>query len=281
MSAAVDSRPRLARPVLGTFERYLTLWVALCILTGIVLGRFVPGPFQALGRMTIAQVNIPVAVRIWLMIVPMLIKVDFGALHRVAEQWRGIAVTVGINWLVKPFSMALLGWFSSVGCSGLATLGADRQLYRRVDPARGSTMHGDGLRVVEPDGWRAEFHADAGRAERHDHGVRVRADCRSTAWSVLDYRARRPGDRRAGLATLLARLRWRSCGSRHLATAPADIAPGAPRDARAAVRLSGRSNRRAAGRNRAARDPEHHPSVFERRYRLLAQSSAGCAPHLR
>lgn len=110
MSPAVDSRPRLARPVLGTFERYLTLWVALCILAGIVLGRFVPGPFQALGRMTIAQVNIPVAVLIWLMIVPMLIKVDFGALHRVAEQWRGIAVTVGINWLVKPFSMALLGW---------------------------------------------------------------------------------------------------------------------------------------------------------------------------
>ena len=67
-------------------------------------------PFQMLGRMTLAQVNIPVAVLIWLMIVPMLLKVDFGALHRVAEQWRGIAVTVGINWLVKPFSMALLGW---------------------------------------------------------------------------------------------------------------------------------------------------------------------------
>src|SRR5262245_45729547 len=70
-----------------------------------------PAPFQALGRMTVAEVNIPVAILIWLMIVPMLLKVDFGALHRVAEQWRGIAVTVGINWLVKPFSMALLGWF--------------------------------------------------------------------------------------------------------------------------------------------------------------------------
>ncbi|HEV8679227.1 MAG TPA: ACR3 family arsenite efflux transporter [Stellaceae bacterium] len=95
---------------LGTFERYLTLWVALCIVAGVVLGRLVPGPFQALGRMTVAQVNIPVAVLIWLMIVPMLVKVDFAALHRVADQWRGIAVTVGINWLVKPFSMALLGW---------------------------------------------------------------------------------------------------------------------------------------------------------------------------
>ena len=75
-----------------------------------MLGQLIAAPFRALGRMNIAQVNSPVAVLIWLMIVPMLIKVDFGALHRVAEQWRGIAVTVGINWLVKPFSMALLGW---------------------------------------------------------------------------------------------------------------------------------------------------------------------------
>jgi ACR3 family arsenite transporter len=110
MSSVADARGRTAAPTLGTFERYLTLWVALCILAGIVLGRWVPGPFQALGRMTVSEVNIPVAVLIWLMIVPMLLKVDFGALHRVAEQWRGIAVTIGINWLVKPFSMAVLGW---------------------------------------------------------------------------------------------------------------------------------------------------------------------------
>jgi len=97
-------------PALGMFERYLTLWVALCIIAGIVLGRLLPAPFQALGRMTAAEVNIPVAVLIWLMIVPMLLKVDFGALHRVAEEWRGIGVTVGVNWLVKPFSMAALGW---------------------------------------------------------------------------------------------------------------------------------------------------------------------------
>src|SRR6478752_1612656 len=108
-SVADISRRRLA-PALGTFERYLTVWVALCIIAGIVLGRLLPGPFQALGRMNVAEVNIPVAVLIWLMIVPMLLKVDFGALHQVAEQWRGIAVTVGINWLIKPFSMAVLGW---------------------------------------------------------------------------------------------------------------------------------------------------------------------------
>ncbi|HVC53968.1 MAG TPA: ACR3 family arsenite efflux transporter [Stellaceae bacterium] len=110
MSSASDTRPRAARPALGTFERYLTLWVALCIVAGIAGGRFVPGPFRTLGRLTVAEVNIPVAVLIWLMIVPMLLRVDFGAVHRVAEQWRGIAVTVGINWLVKPFSMAALGW---------------------------------------------------------------------------------------------------------------------------------------------------------------------------
>src|SRR6201987_5907012 len=110
MTSVTELGRRRAAPALGTFERYLTVWVALCIVAGIVLGRLLPTPFQALGRMTVAQVNIPVAVLIWLMIVPMLIKVDFGALHRVAEQWRGIAVTVGINWLIKPFSMALLGW---------------------------------------------------------------------------------------------------------------------------------------------------------------------------
>ncbi len=110
MSTITEAAPRRARPALSTFERYLTLWVALCIVVGVVLGRLLPAPFHMLGRMTVAEVNIPVAVLIWLMIVPMLLKVDFGALHRVAEQWRGIAVTVSINWLVKPFIMAALAW---------------------------------------------------------------------------------------------------------------------------------------------------------------------------
>lgn len=109
MTSLADPQRRSA-PALGIFERYLTIWVALCIVTGIVFGQLLPRPFQALGRMNLAEVNIPVAVLIWLMVVPMLLKVDFGALHQVAEQWRGIAVTVGINWLIKPFSMAVLGW---------------------------------------------------------------------------------------------------------------------------------------------------------------------------
>jgi arsenite transporter len=110
ITSVSDVRRRRATPAFGSFERYLTVWAALCIVAGIVLGRLLPAPFRVLGHMTAAEVNIPVAVLIWLMIVPMLLKVDFGALHRVAEQWRGIAVTVGVNWLVKPFSMAVLGW---------------------------------------------------------------------------------------------------------------------------------------------------------------------------
>ena len=95
---------------MNLFERYLTLWVGLCIIAGIALGSLAPGPFQFLGGLAIAKVNMPVAVLIWLMIIPMLLRVDFGAIGTVARHWRGIMVTLGINWLVKPFSMALLGW---------------------------------------------------------------------------------------------------------------------------------------------------------------------------
>ena len=95
---------------MSTFERYLTLWVALCIVIGIALGHLMPPVFQAIGAAEIARVNLPVAALIWLMIVPMLIKIDFAALAHVKEHWRGIGVTLFINWAVKPFSMAALGW---------------------------------------------------------------------------------------------------------------------------------------------------------------------------
>ena len=95
---------------MSTFERYLTVWVALCIVAGIALGHVMPGVFQAIGSAEIAKVNLPVAALIWLMIVPMLVKIDFAALGRVREHWRGIGVTLFINWAVKPFSMAALGW---------------------------------------------------------------------------------------------------------------------------------------------------------------------------
>ncbi|MES9961126.1 MAG: ACR3 family arsenite efflux transporter [Sedimenticola sp.] len=92
------------------FERYLTLWVFLCIIAGISLGHWFSTPFHLLGRMEVAQVNLPVAILIWLMIIPMLLKIDFHALHHVKEHWRGVGVTLFINWAIKPFSMALLGW---------------------------------------------------------------------------------------------------------------------------------------------------------------------------
>jgi arsenite transporter len=95
---------------LSFFERYLTIWVALCIVAGIALGQLAPGLFKALGRMEIAQVNLPIGVLIWAMIVPMLVKIDFGALREVRRHARGIGVTLFINWAVKPFSMALLAW---------------------------------------------------------------------------------------------------------------------------------------------------------------------------
>jgi len=95
---------------MSTFERYLTLWVALCIVAGIALGHIMPGVFHVIGGAEIARVNLPVAALIWLMIVPMLVKIDFAALKRVREHWRGIGVTLFINWAVKPFSMAALGW---------------------------------------------------------------------------------------------------------------------------------------------------------------------------
>ncbi len=101
----VDAAPRM-----GLFERYLTLWVGLCIVAGTGLGHVLPDAFASLGRMEVAKVNLPVAALIWLMIIPMLLKVDFGAMRQVGQHWRGIGVTLFVNWAVKPFSMALLGW---------------------------------------------------------------------------------------------------------------------------------------------------------------------------
>ena len=92
------------------FERYLTVWVMLCIVTGIVLGQLFPAAFQALGRMAYAQVNLPVGLLIWVMIIPMLMKIDFNSIHEVKGQKAGIAITLFVNWAIKPFTMAALGW---------------------------------------------------------------------------------------------------------------------------------------------------------------------------
>jgi ACR3 family arsenite transporter len=106
-AAAASSAPP---PAIGFFERYLTVWVALCIVVGIALGQWLPGVFRGIASLEVAKVNVPVGVLIWVMIIPMLLKIDFAALGQVKAHWRGIGVTLFINWAVKPFSMALLGW---------------------------------------------------------------------------------------------------------------------------------------------------------------------------
>lgn len=109
-TTAINAVPPSKAARIGFFERYLTLWVALCIVAGTLLGHALPGTFEALGHMEVAKVNLPVAGLIWLMIIPMLLKIDFSAMAGVRRQWKGIGVTLFINWAVKPFSMALLGW---------------------------------------------------------------------------------------------------------------------------------------------------------------------------
>lgn len=100
----------ISAQAMSRFERFLTLWVAACIVAGIVLGNLLPGLFRAVGRIEVAKVNLPVAVLIWLMIIPMLARIDFSTLSHVRHYWRGISVTLLINWAVKPFSMAFLAW---------------------------------------------------------------------------------------------------------------------------------------------------------------------------
>ena len=110
MSMATAPAPAAAPAPMSIFERYLSVWVFLCIVVGMALGQFFPALFQSIGRLEVARVNLPVGLLIWVMIIPMLLKVDFGALGQIKQHWRGIGVTLFVNWAVKPFSMALLGW---------------------------------------------------------------------------------------------------------------------------------------------------------------------------
>ena len=164
---------------MSIFERYLTLWVALCIVVGIALGQFFPGLFQAIGAAEIAKVNLPVAVLIWLMIIPMLLKIDFAALrpgrqplarHRrdAVHQLGGQAVLDGAARLAVH----------RLAVPALPAGRPDRQLHRRPDHPGRRALHGDGVRLVEPDQGRAAFHAEPGGAQRRDHGRRLRADRR-------------------------------------------------------------------------------------------------------
>ena len=101
---------KTTKPAITRFESNLTWWVLACIVIGIALGKIIPNLFQAIGNMQIEQVNLPVAILIWLMIIPMLLKIDLSKMANVFQHRKGIAITLTINWLIKPFSMALLAW---------------------------------------------------------------------------------------------------------------------------------------------------------------------------
>ena len=138
-----------AKPAMGVFECFLTFWVALCIIVGIALGQLLPGIFHMLGKATVAQVNIPVAVLIWVMIMPMLVKIDLAAMTQVKNQWRGICVD-GLRELVRQTVLDGIAWLDlhPSRIRAVAARRPDRQLYRRSDPAGCGTLHSDGVRMV-------------------------------------------------------------------------------------------------------------------------------------
>ena len=162
MSAHTTEVAGGAAPAIGFFERYLTVWVALCIVAGIVLGRAFPDMFAAIAGMEVAKVNLPVGVLIWCMVLPMLIKIDFAALGQVKSHWRGIGVTLFVNWLVKPFSMALLGWIfiRHVFADMLPADQHDQVVQRNLNERVGGIAIGQ----VRPD----EHHRCAGRCREDD-----------------------------------------------------------------------------------------------------------------
>ena len=175
---------------MSRFERYLTLWVALCIVAGVALGHALPALFQAIGPWKLPTSICRSAVLIWLMIIPMLVKIDFAALHQVKEHWRGIGVTLFVNWAVKPFSMALLGWLF-VGYlfkSLLPPAQIDSLNCRSHHSGRGA-VYRDGVRLEPADQGRATFHSVAGGPERCSDGLRIRADRRTPFGAIRHHSA--------------------------------------------------------------------------------------------
>ena len=251
---------------MSTFERWLTVWVALCIVAGIALGHVMPGVFHAIGAAEIARVNLPVAALIWLMIVPMLIKIDFAALGQVKAHWRGIGVTLFVNWAVKPFSMAALGWLF-VG-----------YLFRPYLPAGQIDSYIAGLIILAAAPCTAMVFVWSNLTKGEPHFTLSQVALNDTimvfafapivgasAWALRDHRA-------VGHARPVGRALHRR--ARHLRPDPAAPIAGEGRrrrrskrlldrlqplslvallgDARAALRLPGRADPRAAAGDRAS-----------------------------
>ena len=199
---------------MNMFERYLSLWVALCIVAGVALGHVLPGHFAAIAGAEIAQVNLPVAGLIWLMIIPMLLKIDFGALGQVREHWRGIGVTLFINWAVKPFSMALLGWLF-IGHLFAPWLPAAQIVATSPALSCSAAAPCTAMVFVWSNLCEGEPHFTLSQVALNDAimVVRLRADRRPAARCRVDHRA-------VGDAAPLGRALHRRAGHRRPAVAP-------------------------------------------------------------
>ena len=283
-SVATAGHASAGKPAMGVFERFLTFWVALCIIAGIALGQLLPGVFHALGEATVAQVNIPVAVLVWLMIVPMLLKIDLAAL---ARRWGSIGAaspsTVGVNWLVKPFSMALLAWIFIA------------HLFRPWLPADQIESYTAGLILLAAAPCTAMVFVWSNLVDGEPHftlsqvalndtimvvafapivGLLLGLSSITVPWdtlilSVVLYIV---------VPVIVAQL-WRAAllrqgGPAALSRMLRRLAPlslvRAAAHARAAVRLAGRADHAPAARHRAARGADHHPGLFQCRPCLLA-----------
>jgi hypothetical protein len=151
---------------LNAFERYLSAWVTLCIVAGVAIGILAPRLIGAVSRLEVRHVNLPIALLIWLMIYPMMLRIDFAAIRGVGRRPKGVLVVLFVNWLVKPFSMAVLGWFFQA---------AFREPGGGDHPGRGP-LHGHGVRVELPDRWGSSLHARPGGVERPHHAGRLCPD---------------------------------------------------------------------------------------------------------
>ncbi len=151
---------------IGTFEKYLSAWVAMAIIAGIGLGQVAPSVVQFLAQLEVANVNLPVAILIWAMVYPMMVSVDFSSIKDVAKEPKGLAITLVVNWLIKPFTMALLGVaFFKYAFAAFITPCRGGQLYRWLDLAGRGSLHRHGVCLVPPDQRRRQLHAGASQRQ--------------------------------------------------------------------------------------------------------------------
>ena len=271
------------------FERFLTSWVALCIVAGIALGQLLPGVFQAIGRRRSPMSTCRSPCLIWVMIIPMLVKVDFGALAQVSEHWRGIGVTLFINWAVKPFSMAALGWlfighlFTPYLPAGQINSYIAGLILLAAAPCTAMVFVWSNLSNGDP-------HFTLTQVALNDTimvfafapivGLLLGLSAITVPWEhAADLRGalyRRPGDPRAGLRARVARAQAASAAlKRLLAALQPGLAGRAADDARAAVRLPGRADHRPAADHRAAGRTDPDPGLFNSGLAYLLNRAVG------